>query len=485
MNPKLSLQKSEMQYRRLFETAQDGILILDAKTGKITDVNPFLENLLGYPKEAFLGSELWEIGPFKDIKESKEAFIKLQKEKYVRYEDLPLETKDGRPIDVEFVSNVYEVDNETVIQCNIRDITERKNIEKALAIVKANEDAILLSIGDGIIATDEQDKIVVMNIAAQKMLGWNVMEVMGGLISEIVPVEDELGKPILLAGGITSIPNALCTKRDKTKFPVAINANHIFLAGKVIGTVIILRDTTRERALDQAKNSFISVASHQLRTPLSAIYWVLESLVSSLESGQLNDQQKRYLEDLTISTNRTIKLIEDLLKTSRIQLGTRETVKTKIDIVAYLQKCIEEKKIYLKSKQHDIILKIEGFAADYPSITMDSRALDTIMNNLIDNATEYSPANTTVKIGVTKEDEAVKISISNQDPAIPQTEQERIFEMFFRGEEAKKIKPEGSGLGLYIVKTLVEGLGGKIDFESVEGKDTTFWFTIPTIAQNL
>jgi PAS domain S-box-containing protein len=121
-----ALQESEKRYRRLFESAKDGILILDADTGKVVDVNPFLLQLLGYSYDAICGQHIWELGVFKDIAASKDAFKALQDKEYIRYEDLPLETLDGRPIAAEFVSNIYLVDNTKVIQCNIRDITERK-----------------------------------------------------------------------------------------------------------------------------------------------------------------------------------------------------------------------------------------------------------------------------------------------------------------------------------------------------------------------
>ena len=126
------LEISETRYRRLFETAQDGILIVDADTGQISDVNPFLTNMLGYSYEDFLGKKLWEIGAFKDIEASQSAFSELQTRGYVRYDDLPLQTRDGRSMAVEFVSNVYLVDHHKVIQCNIREITERKKAEENL-----------------------------------------------------------------------------------------------------------------------------------------------------------------------------------------------------------------------------------------------------------------------------------------------------------------------------------------------------------------
>lgn len=137
MPNKLSLKDSELRYRRLFETAQDGILILDADTGSISDVNPFLIHMLGYSREEFITKKLWEVGAFKDIKASKTAFKALQKNEYIRYKNLPLRTKSGTLVQVEFVSNVYSVGNEKVIQCNIRDISDRVHARNALLKSKA------------------------------------------------------------------------------------------------------------------------------------------------------------------------------------------------------------------------------------------------------------------------------------------------------------------------------------------------------------
>src|SRR5437588_7903262 len=119
-----ALRTSEIRYRRLFEAARDGILILDPTSRKITDANPFMSELLGYPREELLGKELWEIGLLKDEKASRSAFRKLQSKRFIRYEDLPLQTKAGQRHEVECVSNLYDEDGREVTQCNIRDITE-------------------------------------------------------------------------------------------------------------------------------------------------------------------------------------------------------------------------------------------------------------------------------------------------------------------------------------------------------------------------
>jgi PAS domain S-box-containing protein len=150
-----ALRESEACYRRLFEAAQDGILIIDADTGCITDANPFLVNLLGYGLEDFIGKALWDFGPFKDIRASESAFRDLMSDGYIRYDHLPLETRDGRCIEVEFVSNIYRVGQKRTIQCNIRDNSLRKQAEKdrlelEARLIQAQKMAAIATLAGGI-----------------------------------------------------------------------------------------------------------------------------------------------------------------------------------------------------------------------------------------------------------------------------------------------------------------------------------------------
>jgi PAS domain S-box-containing protein len=182
-NPELTLKEdlaaSEIRYRRLFESAKDGILILDAKTGNIIDVNPFLVHLLGFTKEEFVGKEVWELGFFKDIAASKEKFKELQQQEYVRYENLPLETNEGRKINVEYVSNVYLENNRKIIQCNIRDITERKRKEYALISSELQRRALLQTIPDLIWLKDQEGVYLMCNAMFERFFGAKEAEIIG------------------------------------------------------------------------------------------------------------------------------------------------------------------------------------------------------------------------------------------------------------------------------------------------------------------
>jgi two-component system cell cycle sensor histidine kinase/response regulator CckA len=187
-----ALSASEAKYRRLFETAQDGILILDGYSGLILDVNPFLIGLLDYPREEFIGKTLWDIGPFKQIQESKRAFREMQDKEYVRYENLRLETRRGRRVNVEFVSNVYGVNGKRVIQCNLRDLSARQQPHESFAaqgeeLIRQSEElarsrqaledktlmlqSMLDSMSEGLVVADVEGKFIIWNPAADKLLG--------------------------------------------------------------------------------------------------------------------------------------------------------------------------------------------------------------------------------------------------------------------------------------------------------------------------
>ena len=256
------LNLSETRYRRLFEAAKDGILILDAETGMIADVNPFLVTLLGYSKEAFLGKNIWELGFFKDIIANKANFLELQQKEYIRYEDLPLKTASGEQINVEFVSNVYEAGHQKVIQCNIRDITERKRAEEIraqlAAIVESSDDAIIGKTLDGIISS--------WNKGAEKVYGYMAAEVVGTSISILVPPDqpDELPDILkrLRRGESINHYETVRLRKDGQRIHVSLTVSPIRdSAGNILAASTIARDITERK---QAEDS-IRLAEHQYR----------------------------------------------------------------------------------------------------------------------------------------------------------------------------------------------------------------------------
>ncbi|MBK9603045.1 MAG: PAS domain S-box protein [Anaerolineales bacterium] len=255
------LKDSELRYRRLFEAAQDGILILDAKTGMIEDVNPYLIKMLGYSREEFVEKKLWEVGAFKDIKASKDAFEALQENEYIRYEDLPLKTKDGRLIQVEFISNVYLAGEEKVIQCNIRDNAEHKRIIAALQENEKKYHDLINHSPDGYFIIELSGNILTVNKAMCKELEFSEEEFLSMRIWDIVPdnfldqYRERLTKILEGKSLKEAAEYEVRGKNGKTHYVEVISAPR-YSGEDIIGFQGIARDiTARKRAEDALQES--------------------------------------------------------------------------------------------------------------------------------------------------------------------------------------------------------------------------------------
>ena len=255
-----TLSVSEVRYRRLFETARDGILILDAETGMVVDVNPFLIEMLGYSHEQFMGKTVWELGFLKDVVANRDMFAELQRREYIRYEDLPLETSDGRRIAVEFISNVYLINHKKVIQCNIRDITERKRVEEELQRSEQSFKSISENAHDGIIVALRNGARIYANRRASEITGYSINEIlktgMEGLAhpDEILKLSERRKK--ILAG--ENVPNQYDTviiHKDGNAVPIEITSARTLWYGQV-ADIFVFRDITeRKRAEEALKKS--------------------------------------------------------------------------------------------------------------------------------------------------------------------------------------------------------------------------------------
>jgi PAS domain S-box-containing protein len=249
------LRDAETRYRRLFESAQDGILILEADTGKIIDVNHFLVEMLGYSHKKFLGKQLWDIGPLKDIAASKLAFERLREKKYIRYEHLPLNTKDGKQRDVEFVSYVYQVNGAEVIQCNIRDITERKEAEKKLRESEEKYRDLVENINDIIYTTDERGIVTYIAPAIESLSGYAPSEIVGRSFSEFVYPEDipsMMDKfQEVVSGHAEAHEYRMVTKSGDVRW-ARTSSSPFFKETRVIGLRGVMADVTERKQAEAA-----------------------------------------------------------------------------------------------------------------------------------------------------------------------------------------------------------------------------------------
>ena len=258
---------SEANYRRLFEAAKDGILVLDAETGKITSVNPFLVNLLGYTEDEFLEKFVWDLGVFRDILANRDHFLELQRKEYIRYENLPLQTVDGRQVHVEFVSNVYMVGTRKVIQCNIRDITERKRLEAALEKEKRMYEITLLSVGDGVISCDNKNRIIFLNKAAELLTEWPQAEAKNLPLETVFHIVDEFTRRKSENILQEEIESTKMFERDLhilliTRYGIERAVEYTVAPiieenGAVVGSVLVFRDFSEKRS-EQKKIEFLS-----------------------------------------------------------------------------------------------------------------------------------------------------------------------------------------------------------------------------------
>ncbi|MEX2428747.1 MAG: PAS domain S-box protein, partial [Bacteroidales bacterium] len=260
-----TLNLLETRYRRLFESAKDGIIILDAETGKIVDVNPFLIDLLGYTKNELIEKSIWEIGVLQDIYENKEKFLELQQKEYVRYDDLPLVTSDGREIHVGFVSNVYLANNKKVIQCNIRDNTENWQIKKQIIESEEKFRGLAENTSDVILIMDLQGTITYMSRMKEDRTGYTRDYIEGVNIQKILTPESyNMAMDILqkqLRGENINAPFevGIVNKTGKV-FPFELNVSVITDNGELKGIQIVARDITERKQAEMIKQMQYNIA---------------------------------------------------------------------------------------------------------------------------------------------------------------------------------------------------------------------------------
>ncbi len=238
----------------------------------------------------------------------------------------------------------------------------------------------------------------------------------------------------------------------------------------------LTRANERLRELDRLKSEFLSVAAHQLRTPLSAVKWVF-SLVLEGRMGDLNAEQKNFLEKGKESNERMVRLVDDMLAVTRIESGRTEYSFSRVSVKEFIQNLIPD--FSATATERGVRLDVRADITESTDAMLDKEKIRFVFDNLIDNAIKYTPAGGVVSIALRKEGKYITIDITDTGIGIPEAEQKNIFAKFFRATNAVKIVTDGNGLGLFVVKTIVERHGGTVTFVSQTGKGTTFTVQIP------
>lgn len=367
----------------------------------------------------------------------------------------------------------------------LEDVNEEK---EKVSQEKDKINTILLSIGDGVFVVNSDGEIIIFNHIASEISGFDPAEAIGKNYKDILKfVLEKNGKlnydfieQAFITGKIQTMKSySLLVRKDGTQVPVADSAAPLKnSSGDIIGCVVVFRDVTKEREIDMMKSEFISVASHQLKTPLTGIRWFSEFLLKG-DAGELNKEQLGFVEQIYDSNERMINLVNDLLNVSRIETGKKFTVEKKSTSMVRLIDGVVKENMVLANKKK---IRIEKKFGKFKKIVLniDEQKIKQVLHNLVSNAIKYSRDGSNVKIGYI-EDAAKEpvFYVEDNGLGIPKAQQKRVFQKFFRADNAISTQTDGTGLGLYIAKAIVEAHGGKIWFESVEGKGTKFYFSLP------
>jgi len=367
--------------------------------------------------------------------------------------------------------------------------------ELAMAIVEKK--AILASIGDAVMACDKEGLVVLFNRKAVEITGFSEKEIIGQRYNRLIkfvgeidskPVTDFIAEAMKTGQKTTMADNTLLIRKNGSKIPVADSAEPIrYTNGALIGCVVVFRDITQEKEIDKAKSEFISVASHQLKTPATIISLYTEMLLGD-SGGALSVKQKEYINEVYSANMRIINIINTLLNISSIEMGIFSMDHTPIDIIAFLKNSIKELRASVNEKH--IILQEEYHQSKH-IVPIDKLLLTMVFSNLLSNSIKYTAPGGTVSVKSVEvkkgekvdhkiiKENSILISVSDSGFGIPTHSQGKIFTKFFRSENARSKHTDGTGLGLYIVKSILDHIGGDVWFWSKEKEGTVFYFTIP------
>jgi len=352
---------------------------------------------------------------------------------------------------------------------------------------KAIDEAIIASVGDGLIATDKEGKIILINPVAEKMLLRRSIDVVGKNYIETVPATDINGyiipaekRPInlVIETGQTFTNHAVNSfvRSDGSSFPAAITTSPIIFENEIIGAIISFRDSTREREIDALKSNFLSVAAHRLRTPLGTIRWNLEMIIAK-DFGPVSLELLPTIQQMYAANIRMITLVNDLLNVARIDELRVQDNPQLTDVEEVIDVILLEKKADI-SKKNIIVTFIPSHDPAF-KVMIDQKRIREALENIISNAIKYNLTNGSIIIKVENIEDYIKIYFTDTGIGVTKNDIPKITSKFFRASNAVRSETEGSGLGLFVVKSYIEDWGGKLEFSSREGVGSTFIIYLP------
>lgn len=493
-------ENNEEMFRNVFNFNSNAIIITDLEC-HILKWNKVSEDLFGYSETEVVGHPIGEFIPTE-----KECNIS---EILGHIWEVEIKNKNEKTFVAEISATSIRLKNGNFTSFIIRDISERKKIEGSLAAKaseldnsqkaiinvledvekeKAQSEALLSGIGDAVVALDNNFNIIFINKVFEEQFGWNSGELIGNNFYSLIKAENNKGELLgeeerpfylsLKSGNkvTTSVSNPYYfIKKDGTKFPAATTVTPVKVKDIVIGAIGVYRDIAHEIEVDKMKSEFVSLVSHQLRTPLSAMRWYAEMLLNG-DAGKLTDDQTDFIENIYKSNERMINLVNSLLNISRIESGRIIIEPKPTDLKGLIDEVMSEVKVKFDEKQQTVLISVHP---DLGPINLDPKLIFQVYKNLLTNANKYTPDHGQIEIFVSKKGDDVVSRVTDNGYGISKKDQPKIFEKFHRAENILKLETDGTGLGLYLAKAIVESSGGQIGFESEENKGTTFWFSLP------
>ncbi len=361
----------------------------------------------------------------------------------------------------------------------------------ALKIEKNQNAAIIAGFSEGVIAYDQSFRIISINQAGEAITGVSKEELVGQIISPEwaanprYKIITQIIFPSLAAKVVKKTLSGWpqvteVTIMDPRELHLEISTNQIFDEnGRLIGFIKVVRDRSREIELLRSKSEFITVAAHQMRTPLAGIRWALDGILKG-SFGEFSQEQKTILEQTLSAVERITNLVDDLLNVAKIEEGRFGYSMSKQDIVSLIREVLES--LTETAQSHSVRLILYPPKDTIPQLLLDREKIAMAFQNIIENGILYNVKNGEVRVSIELLKDQPYVQITIQDTGIGMSEKElaKLFTKFFRGEAALKLETEGSGLGLYIARNIILRHGGDIRVKSIEKRGTTFTILLPT-----